>query len=361
MDHGDRDHGDPVRSGQPPGVDVDRVTDWFTTHLAGATPPLAFEQIAGGHSNLTFEVRDARGQRFVLRRPPLGDRLTSAHDMGREYRLISALQNSTVPVPAALGYCADAEITGAEFYVMGFVDGHVIRDRAAGEAHLDVIGRDAASRSIVDTLAALHSVDPERVGLADLARHDGYIERQLKRWFGQWNQQHTRELREIDETHRILSGAIPPQGPARLVHGDFRLDNCMVSSTGEVIAVLDWEICTLGDPLADLGLLMVYWSGPTDDATAWDPGATALEGFWNRSDLAQRYAATTGQDLSGLEFYVAFAYWKLACILEGVYARYLAGALGERDPDELAHFAQRVEAAARRAHQMASALPRGTR
>ncbi len=353
---GSMDPAAPPPSRSPAGIDLERVEQWFSTNLPHAAGPLHFHQIAGGHSNLTFEITDSAGQRFVLRRPPLGHRLASAHDMGREFRLISALQDSAVPVPEALGFCDDVEVTGAEFYVMGFIDGHVIRDRDAAESHLDTTARAGASASIVDTLAALHSIEPDEVGLGDLARHDGYIERQLKRWYGQWNQQHTRELPEIDATHTILLGSIPPQGPACLVHGDYRLDNCMVDGTGRVIAVLDWEICTLGDPLADLGLLMVYWTGPDDTETAWDPGATASDGFWNRVDLAAHYGAATGRDLSELGFYEAFAYWKLACILEGVYARYLGGALGERDPAELAYFKARVEAAAHRAHELATRL-----
>lgn len=350
----------PTQPDEPTGIDVGRVEEWFANHVPDAAVPLRFHQIAGGHSNLTFEVTDRDGRRFVLRRPPLGHRLASAHDMGREFRLISALAGTAVPVPEAYGLCDDDEITGAEFYVMGFIEGHVIRDRTAAEALLSVEARARSSAALVDTLAALHSIEPADVGLDDLARHEGYIERQLKRWYGQWTQQHTRDLPEIDATHQILLGAIPPQGPARLVHGDYRLDNCMVTDTGHVVAVLDWEICTLGDPLADLGLLMVYWTGPDDAESAWDSGATTAEGFWNRAALAERYGEVTGRDLSDLGFYEAFAYWKLACILEGVYARYLGGALGERDPAELALFAQRVEAAAAKAHELASQLTGST-
>ena len=183
------------------------------------------------------------------------------------------------------------------------------------ERLLSVDARQRASESIVDTMAAIHAVRPEAVGLGDLGRHEGYIARQLKRWYGQWNQQKTRDLPSVDRVHDELMARIPEQGPATLVHGDYRLDNCMVDATGQVIAVLDWEICTLGDPMADLGLLMVYWTGPGDDASAWNGSACSAPGFLDRADLAQRYAAVSGRDISQLDFYVAFAYWKLVCIL----------------------------------------------
>jgi len=332
-----------------PGIDVAAVTQWLETHIEGAHGPFSFDVIAGGHSNLTFRVTGADGTRFVLRRPPLGHRLASAHDMGREHRIIAALQSSGVPVAPALGYCADDTINDSPFYVMGFVDGHIVRDRMTAETLFTVDQRRHASESIVDTMAAIHAVDIEAVGLADLSKHEDYIARQLKRWYGQWNAQKTRELAAVDTVHDELLRRIPDQGPATIVHGDYRLDNCMIADDGSVAAVLDWEICTLGDPLADLGLLQVYWTGPNDDPSAWTGSATTAEGFLNRAELAARYAAVSGRDLSQLPFYVSFAYWKLACILEGVYARYLGGALGQRDPSELEPFKLQVEAAAAQA------------
>ncbi|MDP2292938.1 MAG: phosphotransferase family protein, partial [Actinomycetota bacterium] len=296
--------------------------------------------------NLTYKVTGADGATFVLRRPPLGHVLASAHDMSREYRIISGLQHTDVPVAPALGFCDDPAVNDAPFYVMGFVDGFVLRDRAASEAVLSPTARRAASESLVDTMAAIHRVDLQAAGLHDLGRHEGYIARQLKRWYGQWNQQKTRELPAVDRVHDLLSQSIPEQGPATIVHGDYRLDNCMVDAHGSVVAVLDWEICTLGDPLADLGLLQVYWTGPNDQASAWTGSATSAEGFLDRAQLAQRYAEVSGRDLTHLPFYVAFAYWKLACILEGVYARYLGGALGVRDAAELEPFKAQVDGAA---------------
>jgi aminoglycoside phosphotransferase (APT) family kinase protein len=333
----------------PHGINVDAVTRWLAEHIDGARPPFTFDLIAGGHSNLTFRVTDAGGSVFVLRRPPLGHVLASAHDMGREYRIISGLQHSAVPVPPSLGYCDDLAVNEAPFYVMGFVDGHVIRERSLAESALTPAGRANASRSLIDTMAAIHAVDLQSAGLSDLGRHEGYIARQLKRWYGQFDQQKTRELPLVKQVHDALAARIPEQGPATIVHGDYRLDNSIVSDDGEVVAVLDWEICTLGDPLADIGLLHVYWTGPDDDPSAWGGQATTAEGFWNRDQLGPRYAEVSGRDLSELDFYVAFGYWKLACILEGVYARYLGGALGERDPAELAPFAAQVDGAIARA------------
>ncbi len=337
---------DPILLDPPAeGIDVPRVSAWLADHVEGARPPFRFEIIAGGHSNLTFRVTGADGAAFVLRRPPLGHVLASAHDMGREHRIISGLQASAVPVPPALGYCDDPAVNGAPFYVMGFVEGHVVRD-LDGAARLSPEARGNASRSIADTLAAIHAVDLDAAGLADLGRHEGYIARQLKRWYGQWQQQHTRELPAVDEVHDELSRRIPDQGPATIVHGDYRLDNTMVSDAGDVVAVLDWEICTLGDPLADVGLLWVYWTGPDDEASAWAGQSTTAPGFWNRRQVIDRYAETSGRDVSNLDFYVAFGYWKLACILEGVYARYVGGALGQRDPAELEPFRHQVDQAA---------------
>lgn len=329
----------------PAGVAAGPVGQWLLDHVEGSVAPFTYETIAGGHSNLTYRVTGGDGTPYVLRRPPLGHVLASAHDMGREHRIIAGLQRSAVPVAPALGFCDDESVNGAPFYVMGFVDGHVVRD-ADGAAALGESARAAASRSIADTLAAIHAVDLDAAGLAELGRHEGYVARQLKRWYGQWNQSKTRHIPAVDEVHDELSSRIPEQGPATIVHGDYRLDNCIVGDDGQVRAVLDWEICTLGDPLADVGLLWVYWTGPDDEPSAWASPATTTAGFWNRRDVVDRYAETSGRDLSDLDFYVAFGYWKLACILEGVYARYVGGALGERDQRELEPFRQQVDRAA---------------
>ncbi len=333
--------------GDVQGIDRESVTAWYQEHVPGTTPPLEFDLIAGGHSNLTFLVTDAAGRRTVLRRPPLGQVLASAHDMGREHRIIAALADTDIPVAPALGYVPDDSVNGAPFYVMDFVDGHVLRDRAAAEK-LPLDARRNCGDSLVDVLARIHAVDVDAVGLGDLGRKEGYIERQLKRWYGQWEKSKTRELPAIDEVHRVLSSDVPEQGPAAIVHGDYRLDNCMVDDAGDVIAVLDWELCTLGDPLADVGLLMVYWNEAGDQPGALG-GATTADGMRTRQDLLDRYAEASGRDLSRVDYYVAFGYWKLACIVEGVYARYIGGSMGDRDVSDFDGFKLQVEALANRA------------
>jgi aminoglycoside phosphotransferase (APT) family kinase protein len=312
---------------QVEGVDGPRVTQWFVDHVDAVEPPLSFQLIAGGHSNLTFKVTDAKGGAWVLRRPPLGHVLATAHDMGREHKIISALGPTDVPVAPAVGLCTDEDVNGAPFYVMDFVDGIIVRDVPTAE-RFTAEQRRQTGLSIVDVLARIHAVDPDAVGLGDLGRKDGYIERQLKRWYGQWEKSKTRELPAIDEVHERLLASVPEQGPAAIVHGDYRLDNCMVDEQGEIIAVLDWELCTLGDPLADVGLLMVYWTEASDDHPALLTAPTAVEGYPNRAALLDHYAEVSGRDVSAIDFYTAFGYWKLACIVEGVYARYVGGAMG---------------------------------
>jgi aminoglycoside phosphotransferase (APT) family kinase protein len=314
------------------GVDVANVTAWFDANVADVTPPLDFELIAGGHSNLTFRVTDAAGRRYVLRRPPLGHVLATAHDMSREHRIISALGPTDVPVATALGLCTDDSVNGAPFYVMDFVDGHVLRDAATASAALDEAGRRRAGESIVEVLARIHAVDVDAVGLGDLGKHEGYIARQLKRWYSQFqasNELTNRPVPLVHEIHDRLAAAIPEQQRTAIVHGDYRLDNCLVGDDGSVVAVLDWEICTLGDPLADVGLLHVYWTERSDESAAMIGAATTAPGFPSRKEITARYAEASGLDLSQLDFYIAFGYWKLSCIIEGVYSRYAGGAMGE--------------------------------
>jgi aminoglycoside phosphotransferase (APT) family kinase protein len=314
-----------------PGIDPAGVTAWFQANLSGVRPPLSFTPLPGGRSNLTSRVTDAAGATWVLRRPPLHGVLPSAHDMAREHRVISALAATPVPVPEAFGLCQDPTVTGAPFYVMGYVEGIVPRDEAS-VARLAEPARAAAADSLVDALVALHQVDPDRVGLGRLGRREGYLERQLARWRRQLEQAATRPLPALDEAHRRLSATVPAQvGPARIVHGDFRIDNAVLSPAGQVLAVLDWELCTLGDPLADVGLLQVYWAEPGDETLPLVTAPTVMPGFPNRAALAEAYATRSGRDLSRLDYYVAFAYWKLAVVLEGVVARHASGAYGEGD------------------------------
>jgi aminoglycoside phosphotransferase (APT) family kinase protein len=338
------------------GIDAEPIEGWLTENVPSATAPFRYDLITGGHSNLTYGLTDARDHRFVLRRPPLGQLLASAHDMVREYRLISALADTPVPVPSTLGLCEDVEITGAPFYVMEFVEGIVIRDKEMASALLDAPTRSTVSRSLVSTLAAIHSVDVDAVGLGDLGAREGYIARQLRRWKRQWDAQKTRDLPMVDQVHARLETLIPDQQASTIVHGDFKIDNCLLAgpgpSFGEVIAVLDWEICTLGDPLADLGMLLAYWERPGRPAVLWSEGATQVPGFLDRPDLIRIYSEITGRDLSQLSFYIAFAYWKLACIIEGVYSRYLAGGLATASDQQLARFKSEVETAAQCAEEV---------
>ncbi len=336
------------------GIDRSNVTAWFEHHIADAAGPLEFELIAGGHSNLTYAVTDAAGRRYVLRRPPLGHVLATAHDMSREHRIISALGPTDVPVAPALGLCLDDAVNGAPFYVMAFVDGRVLRDAAAA-SEIEPAARRTASISVADTLARIHAVDPAAVGLGELGKTDGYIARQLKRWYSQFQQSQARDLPQVDAVHEALSARIPPQGPAAIVHGDYRLDNCMTDEAGNVIAVLDWELCTLGDPLADVGLLMVYWTEASDTASMLLTAPTTVDGFLSRKEVLDRYAEMSGRDLSQIDFYVAFGYWKLACIMEGVYARYVGGAMAS-DATGFEGFATQVERCAEMAADAVSRL-----
>jgi aminoglycoside phosphotransferase (APT) family kinase protein len=335
----------------PGGIDRDRLESWFGENVSGVDFPLRFERIAGGHSNLTYRVTDAAGQKWALRRPPLGKRLGSAHDMSREHKVVSALGRTEVPVAPVVGLCEDESVNGAPFYVMEFVEGPILRGLAEAEIFPDEGDRRAIGERVADTLVQIHAVDPDAVGLGDLGRKEDYVARQLHRWKGQWEKSKTRELAPIDRVHAALSARIPKQGPATIVHGDYRLDNMILSDRGEVAAVVDWELCTLGDPLADVGLLMVYWPERGENTIALGMPANLAPGFPTREELTSRYAERSGRDLSDLDFYVALGYWKLAIVLEGVYARYVAGGYGKVN-EGVEAFARLVEALAAEAERV---------
>jgi aminoglycoside phosphotransferase (APT) family kinase protein len=344
--------------GAPVGIDIAPTTAWLASNV-GLVAPLGFDLVAGGRSNLTYKVTDATGASVVLRRPPTGHVLPTAHDMSREHRIVTALGPTPVPVAKTLGLCLDADVTGAPFYVMEFVNGLVLRDAPTAERELDDAGRRRASESIAQVLADLHAVDVDAVGLGDLGRHEGYLARQLKRWHGQFDQSQPEgaaRVVEVDHVYERLSEAMPSQDGVAIVHGDYRLDNTMLAGDGSVAAVLDWEICTLGDPLADLGLLMVYWAEPGDTMTALGLAPTVVPGFASRSELKGWYAERTGRDVSKLDYYVAFGYWKLACILQGVLFRYLGGA-GGGDRSGTDSFGAQVRVLAEAAAAVAAGLP----
>ncbi len=337
----------------PDGIDVAAVTAWIRERTE-LTAPLSFEVVQGGRSNLTYRVTDQEGRCVILRRPPLHGVIESAHDMGREHRIIAALADADVPVPPTVGFEPDADVTGAPFYVMRFVDGLVVRDVDAAR-QLDPALRPKVADDLVDVLARLHAVDPDEIGLGELGRKEDYIARQLRRWHGQLDKSRTRDLPLLDEVHARLLADIPEQGTASIVHGDYRMDNAMVDpTTGAVLAVLDWELTTLGDPLADVGLLHVYWTEPGDETKTLLDAPTLVDGFPGRAEVTARYGTASGRDLEELPYYVAFGYWKLACILEGVYSRYASGAYGSSDDGSFHAFGDIVIGLGERAAEVAT-------
>jgi aminoglycoside phosphotransferase (APT) family kinase protein len=294
-------------------------------HPGFADGELSAEVIAGGKSNLTYVVRAADGRSWVLRRPPLGHVLATAHDMAREYRVMTALGPTTVPVPRTHFLCADVDVIGAPFYVMQNVDGIVYRTsrETSGLTPERAVGM---SDALIDVLADLHDVDPASVGLGDFGRPEGFLERQLRRWNKQLDSSRSRELPGMDELFRELAATLPVSGRPAIVHGDYRLDNVIVAADDRVAAVLDWEMATVGDPLTDLGLLVVYWDGMSHVPTrALTTAVSPDVGFPTGAALMDRYARHRSIDLSRLNWYVAFGFIKLAVISEGIYFRYQAG------------------------------------
>jgi aminoglycoside phosphotransferase (APT) family kinase protein len=311
------------------GIHAANLDAWFAENIKGAQPPLEFDPIAGGHSNLTFRVTDRAGQHFVLRRPPTGAVIATAHDMAREHRIISALAETAVPVPPALGLCEDEGVNDAPFYVMAFVDGHVLADSQKTAEIFPRESREKLGAEVIGVLATLHGIDPAHVGLGDLGRTEAYLARQLKRWRTQWEKTQTRELGSMEEAYNGLVANIPDQKGAAIVHGDYRLGNMLVTSEGDVAAVLDWELCTLGDPLADLGYVLNNWGQPGEEARG---GATSFPttagGFQTREEFVALYEELTGRNAEKIGYYRAFQYWRMAAIVEGVLSRYLKGVMG---------------------------------
>ncbi len=326
------------------GINHDQVTSWMVANVA-AVAPLEFELIAGGRSNLTYRVTDAAGKQFALRRPPTSHVLPTAHDMVREHTIISALAPLGVPVATPLGLCVDEAVNERPFYVMEFVEGAILRDRRQAEEAFSLADRHQIGANLAQTLAQLHDVDVVSAGLGELARHDGYIERQIRRWRGQYEQMAVEGVNHgglVEAVGDQLAANIPTQQKVAVVHGDYRLDNTVLNPQGQVRAILDWEICTLGDPLADLGLLLVYWAEPSDGTAALLGAApTTADGFMTRKEVLAAYEKHTSLDVSHVSFYQAFGYWKLACILQGVFARYSAGATAG-DTGSVAEFPKHI-------------------
>ncbi len=307
----------------PPGLDLGRLKAHLDAHRPGLVQgDLSGQVVEGGRSNLTYIVGDGRS-RWVVRRPPLGHVLPTAHDMGREFRVISGLHGTAVPVPDALLLCEDTDVIGASFYVMEFVEGTPYRT----DQELAVLGADrtkAIADSLVDTLVDLHAVDPESVGLGDFGRPEGFLERQLRRWKKQLDGNRSRDLPGVDDLHDRLAASVPDSGRPSIIHGDYRLDNVLVNADDEITAVLDWEMSTLGDPLTDLALLVAY-AERDKVSLQFVSNASSAPGYPSNDEVIARYAERSGRDVSRLNWYVGFAFFKLAVILEGIHLRYSKG------------------------------------
>jgi aminoglycoside phosphotransferase (APT) family kinase protein len=334
-----------------PGIpDAPRLARWISENGIASGESLAIKLIAGGRSNLTYRL-DLGSSRLVLRRPPLGHVLPTAHDMAREFRVLTALNGTDIPVPTPIAICDDPDVIGSPFYLMEYVDGLVLRTKQDAELLTPGQARQLSER-LAEMLAAIHQVDIAEAGLTGFGRPEGYLARQLARWQRQWELSKTREIPSYDRLVERLTAGLPADGDHALVHGDFRLDNMLVTlgqragqggraggdgredvSTPDapaaqprVAAVVDWEMSTLGDPLADLGLTLIYWADPADPQwheTSIGAAVTAMPGFFTRTELAARYAELTGRDLSGIGYYMAFGCFKLAVVLEGIHARFL--------------------------------------
>ncbi|MEI7031441.1 phosphotransferase family protein [Streptomyces pratensis] len=307
----------------PPGLDPGPLRRHLDRERPGmVSGPLEARLIEGGRSNLTYVVTDGPG-RWVVRRPPLGHVLATAHDMKREHRVISGLHPTAVPVPEPLLLCEDDSVIGAPFYVMEYVEGTPYRT-AEQLAPLGAERTRAAVLGLVDTLVDLHAVDPEAVGLGDFGRPDGFLDRQLRRWGKQLDASRSRELAGVDELHTALGRGLPRSPAPTVVHGDYRLDNVLIGADDRIKAVLDWEMSTLGDPLTDLGLLAMY-SCRLDLPRSPVSTTSGAAGHPTPAELVERYAARSGRDTSAVSWYTAFAWFKLAVILEGIHYRYTLG------------------------------------
>ena len=323
-----RNQEEAIVEASPEGYQINAVEDWVRLNVPELTPPFSWIRLEGGHSNLTYQIDDQNGRSAVIRRPPQGELLPKAHDMSREWALIKALSTTNVPVPKPYGFCEDPDVTGAWFYIMGLIDGKPLYNSEDTQALVPQSRRETLAHSFFDALADLHQGDPDAVGLGELGKRDSYVGRQIKTWYRSWTSSVSGANFDDERAHSLQAyflEHLPDQGPIRVVHGDYGLHNCLFGADCTVAAIVDWEISTLGDPLADLAYALNPWPDPSDERPIAPESATSLEGFPPRSVLAQRYAERTGRDLSNLSYYVAFNRWKSACIVHGVYARYMEG------------------------------------
>jgi aminoglycoside phosphotransferase (APT) family kinase protein len=314
----------------PPGIDAPRVRAFFERALPQLGTPTRFELISGGRSNLTYRVECPAGP-CVLRRPPLGHVLPTAHDMAREHRVLAALADTDVPVARPLALCTDEAVNGAPFYVMEYRAGIVANERMPEGYATEPAERRGIGLALVDVLARLHALDYVALGLAEFGRPEGYLERQVRRWAAQWEKSKAGELPEIEALIVRLRAALPASPRPTLVHGDYRLGNVALDPADptRIVAVFDWEMATLGDPLADLGYTLIYWGEAADAPEARMPGGfqavTAVAGFPTRAELVAEYARRSGRAVDHVDFYQVLALYKLAVISEGIYARHLQG------------------------------------
>ena len=309
----------------PPGINYATLLPWFSEHVE-PVKSLTATVVGHGRSNITYRLDAEDGRAWVLRRPPLSHVQKTAHDMGREFRIISALHPTGFPTPKTYALCEDDSVLGAQFYIMEYVEGIIAVDAADTAKRFDEKKRHEIGIELVDVLARLHAFKPDEIGLADFGKPQGYLERQVRRFSEQLEAIRYRETPELDELARRLKGAIPPERTGGIVHGDYRLDNAIINDEGHVIAVLDWEMCTLGDSLADLGLLRMYWGRPTSSQIMIGSSSVmTLPGFPTWEEAAARYEEKSGVSLARLDFYTVLAHFKLGVILENMYKRFLGG------------------------------------
>ena len=318
------------------GIRRAQIEDWIGAHTQEVEPPFNWTRLTGGTSNLTYAIRDPHGRRAVVRRPPTGKLLPKAHDMEREHKILYGLAPTPVPIAQPYALCTDPAVTGAPFYVMEYCEGISLAVSGGETLDLPMEIRPNVGESMVKALVELHKLDPADVGLDRLGRPDGYIARQLNRWFESWQRSHEAahiDLPSVAEAFAVLSERIPEQGPARVCHGDFGPHNVLLSDAGEVVAITDWEIGTLGDPLADIVYFVRGWAGEEMDSTEAFLDARRDAGYASRRELIATYEKASGRPINDLWYYMAFNCFKSCCIVQGVYGRFMGGVRGTQGVD----------------------------